>query len=232
MSITPYDDSRVYNGLVSLLIFDHYLLQMNLSERSITHKLAEHYQHLFHEWNVDCEYNRNLDGPKEILIDPRKILQAMANKLEESGYLLDMKPVTLHDKAAVKLQMKELERQLRDKERLEYSEELGIAWFILTLTNGRTIKKAILPDIIVHRRGTQNNHIIIEVKKSINTDIKDRAYDLIKLMTLVSSPEFKYERGYFIDIPVGDSFNRFKRFYPSKCFVKDVYKIEPSYIKK
>lgn len=230
MALDPYDNFRICNGLTSLLIFDHYLLEMNLSERAITHKLAEHYQHLFHEWNVDCEYNRNLDGPKEIFIDPRKILQAMANKLEKSGYLLDIKSENLHDEAAIKLQLKELERQLRDEERLEYFEELGIAWFILTLTNGHSIKKAIFPDIIIHRRGTQNNHIVIEAKKYINTDIKDRAYDLIKLMTLVSSPEFKYKRGYFIDIPVGDSFNRFKRFYPSKRFVKDVYKIEPQFV--
>ncbi|AHB14116.1 hypothetical protein [Dehalococcoides mccartyi] len=34
------------------------LLSVNANERSLTHKLAEHIQQTFPEYNVDCEYNR------------------------------------------------------------------------------------------------------------------------------------------------------------------------------
>ncbi len=225
----PDDTLRIKKGLDTLLTHDKHLLVHNVSERAITHKLAEHYQVFFHEWNVDCEYNRNLDGPKEIFINPKEILQKMANKLEDKGYLLDIKHAADFDADSIKKQMHDLEKQLRDPDRLEYLEELGIALFTLTLVNGEKIKKTIFPDIIIHRRGTQNNHIVIEAKKSINTDIKARAYDLIKLITLVSSPNFNYKRGYFIDIPVGADFAGFSKFLKPNLFEKDIYKIEPEY---
>ncbi|NYB52069.1 MAG: hypothetical protein HVN35_05890 [Methanobacteriaceae archaeon] len=38
---------------------DSALLRIKSSERSIAHKLAEHLQREFVEWNVDCEYNRD-----------------------------------------------------------------------------------------------------------------------------------------------------------------------------
>ncbi len=37
---------------------DKYLLDKDVNERTITHKLAEYLQQHFPEFNVDCEYNR------------------------------------------------------------------------------------------------------------------------------------------------------------------------------
>ena len=37
---------------------DFFLIENNVSERSISHKLAEYLQVEFPDWNVDCEYNR------------------------------------------------------------------------------------------------------------------------------------------------------------------------------
>lgn len=225
-SISPYDNLRVQQGLEALLRFDGYLLAHNLSERTLTHKLAEHYQNLFHEWSVDCEYNRNLGAPKKIIIEPKEILRQMADTLESSGYLLDFK--LTDDGHVIKEQMKDLERQLRDP-RLEYVEELDVVWFVLTLSNNKKVRKTIYPDIIIHHRGTGNNHIVLEAKKSVNTDRKARAYDFVKLMTLVSSSDFHYRRGYFIDLPVGKDFEKFKRFSSLTQFSQDVYKIMPEY---
>jgi hypothetical protein len=42
-----------------LLRNDHHLLKINAHERSIAHKLAEYLQQQFHDWHVDCEYNRH-----------------------------------------------------------------------------------------------------------------------------------------------------------------------------
>ena len=36
-------------------------MQNDVSERTITHKLAEYLQDQFPELNVDCEYNRNFE---------------------------------------------------------------------------------------------------------------------------------------------------------------------------
>lgn len=47
-----------------LLKNDIFLLENNVSERAITHKLAEYLQKEFPEWHVDCEYNRDIDNVK------------------------------------------------------------------------------------------------------------------------------------------------------------------------
>jgi hypothetical protein len=42
-----------------LLRNDYHLLEINAHERSIAHRLAEYLQQQFHDWHVDCEYNRH-----------------------------------------------------------------------------------------------------------------------------------------------------------------------------
>lgn len=65
---------KINSALIALYEHDQYLLEKNGSERSIAHCLANHLKCLFEEYDVDCEYNVNLDsdsGRKEIgvLID-------------------------------------------------------------------------------------------------------------------------------------------------------------------
>jgi hypothetical protein len=43
---------------------DFELIQNNVTERALTHKLAEYLQTRFPEYNVDCEYNRNSEKGK------------------------------------------------------------------------------------------------------------------------------------------------------------------------
>jgi len=70
---------KVETGISFLLKNDSYLLLHDVSERSITHKLAEYLQQLFPDYNVDCEYNRNINEPKSIM--------ALKFELEEKGLL-------------------------------------------------------------------------------------------------------------------------------------------------
>ncbi len=56
-------------SLDALFNNDIYLLEHDVNERTITHKLAEHLQDRFPEWNVDCEYNRDRHDPKRIGIE-------------------------------------------------------------------------------------------------------------------------------------------------------------------
>lgn len=57
---------RLYAAYESLVEHDQTLLELDVNERSITHKLAEYLQTRFPEWNVDCEYNRNREIPKRL----------------------------------------------------------------------------------------------------------------------------------------------------------------------
>ena len=57
---------RLQSALRTLARQDSYLLDHDLHERTITHKLAEYLQPLFPDWNVDCEYNRDGHAPKRV----------------------------------------------------------------------------------------------------------------------------------------------------------------------
>lgn len=57
---------KVKKALGTFFEQDHALLNVNASERSISHKLAEHLQKQFPDLNVDCEYNRHGDVIKTL----------------------------------------------------------------------------------------------------------------------------------------------------------------------
>jgi hypothetical protein len=67
---------RFQSALERLLRNDLHLLQFDVSERAITHKLAEYLQPLFENRHVDCEYNRNGHEPKRVnLPEPDNLTQ-------------------------------------------------------------------------------------------------------------------------------------------------------------
>jgi hypothetical protein len=53
-------------ALAKFIERDSYLLEHDVYERAITHKLAEYLQEVFVNWNVDCEYNRDGNEPKRV----------------------------------------------------------------------------------------------------------------------------------------------------------------------
>jgi len=57
---------KVEIALSMLLKNDAFLLEHDVNERSISHKLAEYLQQLFSDYHVDCEYNKNNEMPKYI----------------------------------------------------------------------------------------------------------------------------------------------------------------------
>lgn len=57
---------KIIKAYKLLLKNNRYLLENNLHERTLTHKLAEYLQLEFPEYNVDCEYNRNGLEPKKL----------------------------------------------------------------------------------------------------------------------------------------------------------------------
>ena len=64
-------ESNLINAIAQLNANDFYLLRYNVSERSIAHKLAQYLTLFFPDYDVDCEYNANVEadnGKKYIML--------------------------------------------------------------------------------------------------------------------------------------------------------------------
>ena len=61
---------------------------LNVNERSITHKLAEYIQKYFSDYNVDCEYNRNMTDIKKIKLISEKYI----SKTDAKGNTVSVYP--------------------------------------------------------------------------------------------------------------------------------------------
>lgn len=139
--------TSLYRAVKQLLDLDSYLLEEDVNERSITHRLAMYLQTVIHDLNVDVEYNRNLGEIKQI-----------------TG--VNKKTTTLDDSDAC----------------------------------------SVYPDIIVHKRNSAENYLVIETKKKG----KDESLDVLKLVSYTDNkqrkPEVKplrYQLGVHIVFPVG-----------------------------
>jgi len=62
---------KVSKALDSLLSNDRHLLECDVNERAITHRLAVYLEPLFPGWHVDCEYNRDGHEVKVLSGAPR-----------------------------------------------------------------------------------------------------------------------------------------------------------------
>ncbi|MFQ5852201.1 MAG: hypothetical protein ACE5JU_16660 [Candidatus Binatia bacterium] len=64
---------HVRTALSRLLKEDTYLLEADVNERSISHRLALYLEEEFPDWDVDCEYNRDRHEPKRLHLDPEPV---------------------------------------------------------------------------------------------------------------------------------------------------------------
>ena len=125
--------NRVNVAIGVLFKNDSFLLENNVHERSIAHKLAEYLQVQFLDWNVDCEYN--LKGLNT------KVLDGISQCSEEN-------------------------------------------------TSDR-----VFPDIVIHKRDTNNNLVVVEIK----ANNQGNAYDIENLKLFTSrNGDYKYILGLFI----------------------------------
>ncbi|MFD3164473.1 hypothetical protein [Herpetosiphon sp. NSE202] len=123
-------------ALSRLLRKDLCLLKQGLHERTIVHKFATYLQIKFPDWDVDVEYNRNINDIKEIVID-----------LEEKRIIPD---IIIHHRQThenlLAIEVKALQRPNRksiakDKIKLQrYKDQLGYdyACFILFIVKDST----------------------------------------------------------------------------------------------
>jgi len=105
------------------------LLKRENYEVTISSKFAQYLFMAFPKYDVDCEYNKHINGEKRV---------------------------------------EELNQNIR-------------------------------PDIVIHKRGTdENNLVYIEIKTEHNTDSRTQDYDKIRAMTKQDG-DYKYQLGVFID---------------------------------
>lgn len=130
-------EERVVRSVEQLLRQDRYLLERDVNERSITHRLAVHLSQAFAGWDVDCEYNRDGSDPKRLDL-PRKT------------------DIASDDEYAT----------------------------------------TVFPDVIVHHRGTDENLVVVEAKKTTNPD--DGEWDRRKLQAFRSSEQLAYRATVFL----------------------------------
>lgn len=153
--------SRLELSLEIMYIKDNWLLIHEISERSITHKIASYLQILFPEYNVDCEYNGDITQATQ-----KKKIWIVRKELEK--------------------------RDLLTKDEKKTPDEI--------------IERDVYPDIIIHRRGTNDDNLcIIEIKKS-SSKVSFK-YDEIKLKAYTRSDGYgnnlKYQLGIFIELETG-----------------------------
>jgi len=74
----------VDDAIYTLLGNDGFLLENDVNERSISHRLALYLEDYFPEYDVDCEYNRNVEADNE-----RKYIRIIRRKAIELGIKID-----------------------------------------------------------------------------------------------------------------------------------------------
>lgn len=74
-----------------------------------------------------------------------------------------------------------------------------------TINSDDTDGVTVYPDIIVHHRGTKDNFIVIESKKTSNTNQDD------KEKLLAYKTDLSYTHAFFVKFPVGDDLKDFNR---------------------
>ena len=150
---------------------DSWLLKNDISEQCISHRLGIYLQEKFPEYDVDCEYNGDIDK-----YNNRKSISIFKDKLKEIGLL-------------------------RLKEESDLEKEYT--------------QRAVFPDIIIHKRGTNaNNLCIVEVKKSTSSVKFD--YDFLKLKAYTSNfygNNLKYQIGIFVNAIIDEENPRFEFSY-------------------
>jgi hypothetical protein len=153
---------KVKVALAVLFQREESLLNLNASERSISHKFAEYLQKQFPNLNVDCEYNRHGS---------------------------DIKMLQYHRP-----------RSTRTDKLAAYT---------------------VLPDIVVHRRGKDdNNLLVIELKKSNSGENHTLDFEKLKAFT---GNQFKYKIGLFLLIDVERRrLSEIRHFYSGKEVSKPV----------
>jgi hypothetical protein len=79
---------KLQKCLAKLIKHDKWLLEKDLNERSITHKLGQYLDIVFTDYDVDCEYNGDIDRG-----NGRKGIYVLRESLQRKGLLNDSEKI-------------------------------------------------------------------------------------------------------------------------------------------
>lgn len=156
---------------------NEHLLKHNVSERCLVAVFRDYFKCAFRryyrgatKYNIDLEYNLNIDKQKNINLG-----------FNSDDYIKKAKEL------GIKLPS-------------ENSEE------IQGFLDSGTLTKLIYPDLIVHKRGTHHdNLVVIEFKKS--TSNRNSKYDKFKLEKMLNDP-FYYKKAFYVEFSTGINYNQ------------------------
>ena len=214
----------IIRTLEKFLKEDSYLSDVDANERSQTHKIAEYLQQILPEYNVDCEYNRNLRQEKtlnfsEIVYKIKDFLAKTSNSDE----------LRKHKRTRMSklLGMITPENIIADESSSLQTQDSRNYVGYLTFTDETHNKKykyikRVFPDIIAHLRGTNTNKIVIEAKKEGYKRPEAVLFDRIKLgLFTKQNGQFDYDIGFFITLPNKKITNKFTiKMYKDKLVSK------------
>ena len=199
----------IIRTLEKFLKEDSYLSDVNANERSQTHKIAEYLQQILPEYNVDCEYNKNLRQEKTLNFF--EIVDKIKDFLEDdssSNELADYKKTTVRKL----LRMISTKNIIADESNNPQTRDGNNYVGYLTFTDESQNKyiKRVFPDIIAHLRGTNTNKIVIEAKKEGHKHPEAELFDRVKLGLFTKrNGQFDYDIGFFITLPNKKITNKF-----------------------
>lgn len=155
---------KLNKSLDKLYIKDWYLFNYNVHEISITHKLAEYLQDEFSDYDVDCEYNRD-------------ITNTVGDSIKQIYQI-------------IKKEIGDYEKFKKIEEKIEY------------------ISRNIYPDIIVHKRGTNNHNLLaIEaIKRNPKTELNKSKLEACTQNN--SQDKLNFNLVLLLKLSVGEKFSR------------------------
>ncbi|NTU89360.1 MAG: hypothetical protein HGA54_05550, partial [Actinobacteria bacterium] len=192
-----------------LLDRDHYILEKGLNEQTIVHRFAMYLQGAYADLDVDCEWNKSLNGDKTVNFDPlvgtmkKGIIAVLNSSNRIPEYIRDDIKSKLNEGIEVGIKTLEtLLSQLEDSDRMIIDDAERIVGIWLTKTSGENVLVRVRPDIVCHKRGTNDkNYLVIEAKRASKHDPVTKAYDIMKLWCYTDSMQCAYRHGVYIEFP-------------------------------
>ena len=203
-------DTQINNIIVALNTFfknDSYLVKNNLHEVSLSHRIALYLDETFPNYNVDCEWNKNINNTKSIFTET--ILEMVKSIIREWNQARNR--TKFDDDLLMDLRGVEKLINFEDNQNESLITDLSGDDFLIYPEKdekGRRIIKNVRPDIVIHHRGTRDNVFVIEIKKKEAGGAKRyksaKNFDLIKLYALTTQPDLNYKAAFFIELPKPD----------------------------
>jgi len=133
-------EAKIHSAIDELFKRDKILLNIDVNERTITHRLAIYIEAEFSGWDVDCEYNRFFDKSKQIVVTKKLLsisgdgITSVANENAKTVF----PDIIIHRRNSsdnlVAIEVKKTTNPISDDEDLQklqaYKEQIGYVYAV------------------------------------------------------------------------------------------------------